>query len=115
MKSVTLPPEPPRPARTVLIVEANDDLRELYGYWLRLNGFDVLLAPDGTVALQSLETCTPDVLVLDLHLKTLDGASVLQSIAENARTCHIPVIVVDQEHLLSAVNAALPAGLTSDS
>ena len=123
---MTLPPEIPR-LRTVLIVEDNADLRELYGYWLRWEGFDVVHAPDGTVALALLDTCTPDVVLLDLHLVTLDGWSVLQEIADNARTCRIPVVVVtgspveqppttavsvlrkpvNQRQLLSAVRAAL--------
>lgn len=80
--------------KSVLIVEDNDDLRELYGYWLRREDFEVLLAADGACALQIIEGCTPDVLVLDLHLRTLDGLSVLQEIADDARTCHIPVIVI---------------------
>ena len=116
-----------RAAKTVLVVEDNGELRELFGYWLRLEGFEVLLAADGVVALQILENCTPDVLILDLHLPALDGLSVRQDIAANARTCHIPVIVVtasmvadinplnaarvlhkpvDRDQLVSAVRAA---------
>ena len=113
--------------KSVLIVEDNDDLRELYGYWLRREGFDVQLAADGACALQIIEGCAPDVLVLDLHLRTLDGLSVLQEIADDARTCHIPIIViaataaettppdarvlcqpVDHDQLVNAVQTALP-------
>jgi DNA-binding response OmpR family regulator len=125
---VTPRTEKSRPPKSVLIVEDNDDLRDLFGYWLKRDGFDVLMAADGTVALRIIENCTPDLVVLDLHLRTLDGLSVRQDIAANARTCHIPVIVVtgttveniaplnaarvlckpvDREVLLSAVHAAI--------
>lgn len=113
--------------KCVLIVEDSDDLLELYGYWLQHDGFEVMSAADGAAALQIIEGCTPDVLVLDLHLRSVDGASVLQEIAENARSCHIPVIVVTasdtetvphdparvlrkpiaQDQLLGAVRAAI--------
>jgi CheY-like chemotaxis protein len=92
------PPPDATSAKSVLIVEDNDDLRDLYAYWLEREGFAIFLAADGAGALQIIEGCTPDVLVLDLHLRTLDGLSVLQEIAEDARTCHIPVIVVAASH-----------------
>lgn len=78
----------------MLVVEDHDDLRELYSYWLLHDGFDVLSAADGADAIQMIEGCTPDVLVVDLHLRTVAGTSVLQEITEDARACQIPVVAI---------------------
>ena len=88
------PPSDTTAGRTVLVVEDHDDLRELYSYWLRHDGFEVLSAAGGSEAIQIIEGCTPDVLVVDVHLRTVAGDSVLHEITEDARTCQIPVVAI---------------------
>lgn len=93
-------------AKTVLVVEDHDDLRELYSYWLLHEGFDVLTAKDGADALQIIEGCVPDILVIDVHLQTVEGVSALEEISEDARACQIPVVAitaVDTERVPSNV------------
>jgi DNA-binding response OmpR family regulator len=80
--------------KSVLVVEDHDDLRHLFRDWLKAAGFGVRDTADGLTALRMIEAKAPDVVVLDIHLLTLDGASVRQEMAAHAETSDIPIIVV---------------------
>lgn len=78
----------------ILVVEDNDDLRDVFAITLRSQGFDVTVADDGLAALRIMETAQPDAVVLDLTLRTLDGVSVLEELAAHESTRQIPVVIV---------------------
>ena len=84
----------PRWQHTVLIVEDDGDLRGLFADWLAFAGFRVQQAGDGLAALRLLETDTPNAVVLDLMLPTLNGLAVREEILAHAETWDIPIIVV---------------------
>jgi CheY-like chemotaxis protein len=81
-----------RPA--VLIVEDDRSTRELFEYELRLAGFAVTLAGDGLSALQSIEQCRPDAVVLDLDLPHVSGIDVQEEIMAHGELRDMPIIVV---------------------
>lgn len=51
-------------------------------------------ASSGTLALQSLEYATPDLILLDIRMPDLDGFSVCTELKANGSTCDIPVIFI---------------------
>jgi len=61
---------------TVLVVDDEQRLRELVRGYLEREGFGVLTAADGPVALDLARQQAPDVVVLDLMLPGLDGLEV---------------------------------------
>jgi CheY-like chemotaxis protein len=79
---------------TILIVEDDADLRQLFRTTLALEGYRVLEARDGVQALHFLESDPPDLVILDLGLPRVSGYLVRQEIAASARTRDIPVVVV---------------------
>ena len=78
----------------ILIVEDDHDLRRLFRLALSMEGYLVEEVPDGIDALRSIDNHPPDLVVLDLHLLVLDGASVQQELAARAVTRDIPVVIV---------------------
>jgi two-component system response regulator MprA len=82
------------PGRRLLIVEDNVDLRRMFRMALSLAGYDVEEAGDGLEALRLIENRPPDLVVLDLKLRSLDGLSVQQELAARALTAHIPIVIV---------------------
>ena len=80
--------------KRILIVEDDADLRRMFRMALIVAGFDVEEAGDGIEALRLVENRTPDLVVLDLVLRALDGLSVQQELAARAVTRHIPVVIV---------------------
>ena len=75
----------------VLLVDDDMDLLDVTGYALRREGFNVIMATNGTQALRRWETDQPDVVVLDVNLPKLSGFEVLRKIAEGEAT---PVIML---------------------
>ena len=82
------------PAKRILIVEDDADLRRMFRITLMVAGYDVEEAGDGIEALQLVENRPPDLVVLDLVLRALDGVSVQQDLAARAVTRHIPIVIV---------------------
>ena len=82
------------PQKRILIVEDNSDLRRMFKTALSLAGFDVDEAGDGLEALRVVEERRPDLVVLDLVLRALDGLSVQQELAARAATANIPIVIV---------------------
>ena len=80
--------------KTILLVEDDDDLRQMFADALRFAGFNVRQAPDGLHALRILETESPDLIVLDLVLPGVDGLSVRDEILAHLETRHIPIVIV---------------------
>jgi two-component system alkaline phosphatase synthesis response regulator PhoP len=64
------------PAATVLVVDDEERLRELLRGYLAQAGFTVLLAADGSQALELAHAHRPDLVVLDLMLPGIDGLEV---------------------------------------
>jgi CheY-like chemotaxis protein len=80
--------------KRILIVEDNVELRRMFRTVLSMAGYDVEEAGDGVEALQLVENRLPDLIVLDLVLRALDGVSVQQELAARAVTRNIPIVVV---------------------
>jgi CheY-like chemotaxis protein len=81
-------------ARTILLVEDNDDLRHMFADALRFAGFNVVEARDGLAALHVLENHHPDLIVLDLVLPGVDGLSIRDEILAHTETRDIPIVIV---------------------
>jgi CheY-like chemotaxis protein len=84
----------PMRQKRVLIVEDDADLRRMFRTSLALAGYDVDEAGDGVDALRIVEARLPDLIVLDLVLRALDGISVQQELAARAVTRQIPIVIV---------------------
>jgi len=86
-----------RPARrhaTVLLVEDEEPLRRLLRELLEHEGYVVLEAGDGVLALDEVDRGAPDIVVLDLNLPRLDGYGVLSHLRARPATSDLPVIVL---------------------
>ena len=85
----------------VLIVEDDPVVGKLLWKALRSssNSFDVELTPDGVGALLALAKNPPDLLVLDVVLPVVDGASVLASLREDPQTRQIKVVGITGKRL----------------
>ncbi len=81
-------------ARTLLVVEDDEDLRSIFKTSLALAGYDVREARNGFEALRSLDAVIPDLVILDLGLPVMSGHTVLEEITAQAHTRYIPVMIV---------------------
>lgn len=59
--------------RRILVVEDDESLRETIGEILVDEGHDVRLAADGRLGLDSMDGWTPDLIILDIMMPTMDA------------------------------------------
>lgn len=78
----------------ILVVDDEQDIRELIEYNLRKQGFETLGAGTGEVALQLARDEHPALIVLDLMLPGMDGLDVCRILKNDARTEGICVIML---------------------
>lgn len=70
--------------RRALLVEDNDNERELLAGYLRVSGFEVDTAADGLQAMVRLtEKTPPDVVLLDMRMPRFDGRKTISAIRNN--------------------------------
>jgi diguanylate cyclase (GGDEF)-like protein len=95
--------------RSVLIADDDTDIRAFLEVTLTLAGYEVLEAADGVETLEVARRHTPDLIVLDVMMPRMDGFEALQKLREDARTSHIPVVLltarVQREDTLGGLEA----------
>jgi len=95
---------------SILIVEDDEDTRELYRLSLTGAGAWVQTASDAESALETLATVRPDVVLCDLHLPGVDGYMLLESVLANPRLVDLPIISISGSHPTVERERALHAG-----
>jgi two-component system, NtrC family, response regulator AtoC len=79
-------------AKKILVIDDEPDVRQLIEHFLTEKGFEVRIAENGRLGLAALDTFTPDVVLLDMHMPELDGVETLKRLADRAPA--LPVIMV---------------------
>ena len=78
----------------VLVADDDPDIRVFVSTTLRMEGFEVLEAADGSEAIEQALHGRPDIVVLDVMMPRLDGIEALQQLRSDGRISHLPVILV---------------------
>ena len=94
----------------ILLVEDNEDNRDMLSRRLLRRGFDVAIAIDGQQGVDMAISETPDVILMDMSLPVLSGAEATQKIKADERTQSIPVIALTAHAMAGDREKALEAG-----
>ena len=78
----------------VLIIEDEETLANRLAEKLEAEGFSAETVLEGETGLQKIQNDAPDLIVLDLMLPGLDGLSICRMVRKDARTSHIPIIIL---------------------
>ena len=78
----------------VLIVEDNDDTRELYAFVMARAGFEAHKAVDSEAALEMLDECDPDLIITDIQMPNLSGIDLIRRIRADEKWTHLPIIAM---------------------
>jgi two-component system, cell cycle response regulator DivK len=78
--------------KKILIVEDNQDNRELVVKVLRNKGFELAEASDGEEAIEKAVSEKPDLILLDISLPKLDGYEVVKRLKSMEEFREIPVV-----------------------
>lgn len=75
----------------VLAIDDDRDLRELLEYGLGNLGFEVKTVPDGRIATETINTWSPEAILLDIGLPGIDGFSLIAALR---RITDVPILML---------------------
>ncbi len=81
-----------------LIIEDDSYQADIFEIALQSAEFDTEIIQDGQLALNRLVKIIPDLIVLDLHLPTVSGQSILEHIRTDERLREIKVILATADY-----------------
>ena len=95
---------------SILVVEDEDDIRELLRYNLAKEGYQVTGAASGEEALKAVRVAMPDLVLLDLMLPGLDGLEVCRSLKQDPQTRNLPIVMLTAKGEEADIVAGLELG-----
>ncbi|HEV2613470.1 MAG TPA: ATP-binding protein [Gammaproteobacteria bacterium] len=84
---------------TVLVVDDNDDAREIMSEAAKLAGWKSIEAINGRDALNKMKEVLPSIILLDLMMPEMDGFAMISELQKNKQWRHIPVVIVSAKDL----------------
>lgn len=94
-------------SRRILIVEDDPGIRNVLAEFLRLYGYEVRSAPDGTTGLAELAERGADVVLLDLMMPVVDGWAFRRDQLANPALARVPTVVITASYAEDADLAPL--------
>ena len=82
------------PRARVLIVDDEEDIRDLLSYNLQKEGYQTTAVEGGNEALSEARSRPPDLVILDLMLPDVDGLEVCKLMKASSRTAGIPIVML---------------------
>ena len=101
------------PPKRILLVDDYPDALEIWGLYLRTQGYAVDTAEDGLAAVAVANKLLPDLIVLDLELPGITGFEAAERLRHSPQTRRIPLIAAtgysDAKHLARARDSGFDA------
>ena len=94
----------------ILLVEDNEDNRDMLSRRLARKGYEVTLAVDGGDGVAKASSAAPDLILMDMSLPVLDGWEATRQIKANSDTQNIPVIALTAHAMSGDREKAVAAG-----
>lgn len=94
----------------VLVVDDNPQNLELLQAYLEDLGCPVFTAEDGVEAIEAVEQCDPDVILLDVMMPRMSGFQVCDQLKSDPRRRDIPVLMITALNEVGDVERAVEAG-----
>ena len=99
----------------ILVVDDNQDIRDLISLILEEEGYSVISAEEGTSALALINEKEPTLVLLDVMMPGISGLEVLRQLRASKRSqvSQTPVIMITAKSQSTDIDEALEAGATS--
>ena len=96
--------------KKILVVEDNEDNREIFVYRLQQLGFEVLVASNGKEAIEIASRTKPDLIFMDLRMPVMDGWEATKVLRQTEWGRDLPVVAVTAHAMEEDKRKALNAG-----
>ena len=94
----------------ILVVEDEEDIQELLRYNLERDGYRITTVATGEQGLKTVRNKPPDLMLLDLMLPGMDGLHLCRLLKGDAKTRHVPIIMLTAKGEESDVVVGLELG-----
>ncbi|MBK8955666.1 MAG: response regulator transcription factor [Saprospiraceae bacterium] len=92
----------------LLIVDDEPDILEILSFNLKKEGFEVVTASNGKIALERLDSYSPDLILLDIMMPVMDGLQTCGEIRKQSRFDNISILFLtakgDEETHIKALD-----------
>ncbi len=96
-------------APRILIVDDEEDVVRPIAFRLGIQGFEVLMEPDGELGFDTAVNELPDLILLDIMMPGIDGVTLCQVLKERDDTRNIPIIMLTAKSTMGDVEKAFAA------
>ena len=96
--------------KKILLVEDNEDNRDMLSRRLERKDFIVTLAVDGQDGVNKAKEETPDIILMDMSLPVMDGWEATKALKASPETENIPIIALTAHAMSSDREKAIEAG-----
>lgn len=93
----------------ILIVEDEEDVVQPVAFRLEMQGFEVLMEPDGELGFQTATSELPDLILMDVMMPGIDGLTLCRILKEREDTGQIPIIMLTAKTTMGDVEKAFAA------
>lgn len=99
-------------AKTILIVDDSESIREVVSFTLENAGYDVLIGVDGKDALKFFDGRDIDLLITDLHMPEMNGIELIKEVRTMDAYKRVPILFLTTESQKEKKMEAKNAGAT---
>ena len=97
-------------SKKILVADDEPNIVAALEFLLQRNGFEVKVARNGDEALALVETCKPDLVLLDVMMPVRSGYEVCKRMREHDEWRHIKIIMLSAKGRDAEVNKGLSMG-----
>lgn len=97
-------------AATVVVIDDDALVGEMYRLALVRNGFNVLIAKDGPTGLEMVQASNPALIFLDIRMPRMDGIEVLERLMASETLRGIPVVMLSNSDDSSYIKRSIGLG-----
>ena len=96
--------------KKILLIEDHVATAEAMLAYLKLRGFEVVVAYDGPSGLEKAAAEMPDLILLDVMMQGMSGIEVCERLANDPKTSKIPIVIVSVKAAAEDVRTGKEAG-----
>jgi YesN/AraC family two-component response regulator len=96
--------------KTVLVIEDEQQTRNVFLKCLEFEGFRACGASNGSEGIQLAKSCRPDLVVCDIMMPDMDGYSVLSTLRRSQATAAIPLIFLTAKVTMADLRRGMELG-----
>jgi two-component system chemotaxis response regulator CheY len=99
-------------AKTIMTADDSASIRQMVGFTLKQQGYEVVEAVDGQDALNKLNSQRVDMLITDLNMPNLDGIGLIKGVRAGSLNKFIPIVMLTTESQDNKKQEGKAAGAT---